>query len=68
MRKGSVLSLIYGVSAQMAAVNFIQQTVYALEDNECAAERIAGRLRGACAELEAAKDDLCEYLTPNAEE
>lgn len=68
MRKGSVLSLLYGIGAQMAAVDFIRQTAYALEDGGEVTELIAGGLKDACAGLETARDNLREYFATEAEE
>lgn len=68
MRKESVLALIYGIGAQMAAVEFTQQVVYELEDDGDVAELIAGGLEDACAGLETARDNLRECLDTEAEE
>mgnify|MGYP000407057933 CR=1 FL=1 len=60
MRKDSVLSLLYGIGAQMAAVNFIQRTVYELEDDGDVTELIADNLEEAYTGLETARDNLLD--------
>lgn len=68
MRKGSVLSLLYGIGVQMAAVDFIRQTAYALDDDGEVTELIACSLEDACAGLESARDYLREYFATEAKE
>ena len=60
MRKDSVLSLLCGIGAQMAAVNFIQRTVYELEDDGDVTELIADNLEEAYTGLETARDNLLD--------
>lgn len=68
MRKDGVLSLVYGVNALMTAINSLQLAASELDDDGDVTELIAGSLDEAYAELDVAKDDLCEYLDTEAEE
>lgn len=68
MRKDSVLSLVYGVSALMTAIESLQLAASELDDDGDVTELIARSLDDAYAELDVAKDDLCEYLDTEAEE
>ena len=68
MKPAAVKWLASRIREEMKQIDFIQQDVTTVDDDGEVTELIAGSLDEAYAELDVAKDDLCEYLDTEAEE